>query len=104
MSNPLKSKFMKSNFKLSEKLRLFLSIGSSHKFLTLGVSFSVSIRKRYSFSQTIVIYQEFGYDFFTAREIRYLMSIAVSLDLDFSVTVENGLPVIEITDYHVNDK
>lgn len=95
---------MNSKFKLSEKLRLFLSIGSSHMFLSLGVRFPVSIRKRYTFSQTIVIYQEFDYNFFTAREIRYLMSIAISLDLDFSVTAENGLPVVEITDYNVNDK
>lgn len=95
---------MNKNFVLSEKLRLYLSIGSSHKFLTLGVRFPVSIRRRYTFTQSIVIYQEFNYDFFTAREIRYLMSIAVSLDLDFSITVENGLPVVEITDYNINNK
>lgn len=104
MSNPLKSKFMNENFVLSEKLRLYLSLGSCHKFLRLGDRFQVSVRKRYSFSQTIVIYQELDYDFFTAREIHYLMSLADNLDLDLNITTENGLPVVEITDYSLNDK
>lgn len=104
MFYPLIFRVMNENFVLSEKLRLFLSFGSGHKFLRLGDKFPVSIRKRYTFSQTIVIYQEFDYDFFTAREIRYLMLLADSLDLDFSVTIENGLPVVEITDYNVNEK
>ena len=95
---------MNKNFVLSEKLRLFLSLGSSHKFLRLGNRFPVSIRKRYTFSQTIVIYQEFDYGFFTAREIRYLMLLADTLDLDLAVSVENGLPVVEITDYNVNGR
>lgn len=93
---------MNKNFVLSEKLRLFLSIGSSHKFLVLGDKFPVSIRKRYSFSQTIMIYPESGYDFFTIRELHFFMSLAESLGLSFYVTAENGVPVIEITDYSIN--
>lgn len=93
---------MKANFILSEKLRLFLSLGSSHKFLSLGMKFPVSIRKRYSFSQTMMIYQESGFDFFTMRELHYFMSLADSLGLSFYVTVENGVPVIEISDYTIN--
>lgn len=93
---------MNKNFVLSEKLRLFLSIGSGHKFLRLGNRFPVSIRKRYSFSQTIMIYQESGFDFFTMSELQHCMSLADSLSLGFYVTVENGVPVIEITDYNIN--
>lgn len=93
---------MNKNFVLSEKLRLFLSIGSCHKFLTLGNKLPVSIRKRCSFSQTIMIYQESGYDFFTIRELHYFMSLADSLSLAFYVTAENGVAVIEITDYTIN--
>lgn len=99
---PFNSSIM-SIFELSKSLRLFLSLGSNHKFLRLGKNLPVSIRKRYTFSQSIVIYQERDYDFFTAREIQYLMSLAESLVLDFSVTAENGVPVIEITDYNIND-
>lgn len=94
---------MNENFVLSEKLRLFLSLGSNHKFLILGDRFPVSVRKRYSFSQTIMIYQESGFDFFTARELHYFISLAHCLSLTFYVTVENGVPVIEITDYSIND-
>lgn len=93
---------MNKNFVLSEKLRLFLSLGSGHKFLVLGDKFPVSIRKSYSFSQSIMIYQESGYDFFTIRELHYFMSLADSLSLSFYVTVENGVTVIEITDYSIN--
>lgn len=93
---------MNKNFVFSERLKLFLSLGSSHKFFRLGDNFPVSIRKRYSFSQTIMIYQESGCDFFTIRELSYFMSLADSLELAFYVTVENGVPVIEITDYNIN--
>lgn len=92
-----------SNFELSTKLRLFLSLGSNHKFLRLGKKLPVSIRRRYTFSQSIVIYQECGYDFFTGREISRLLKLTDSLELDFSVTTENGVPVIEITDYNANE-
>lgn len=91
---------MKSNFELSKSLRLFLSLGSNHKFLRLGKKLPVSIRRRYAFSQSIVIYQECGYTFFTSSEISRLLTLAESLELDFSVTAENGVPVIEITDYN----
>lgn len=94
---------MNNRFELSKSLRLFLSLGSNHKFLRLGQKFPVSIRRRYTFSQSIVIYQESDYDFFTSREIQRLMSLAESLELDFSVTAENGVPVIEITDYNVDE-
>ena len=95
---------MEISFELSESLRLFLSIGSNHKFLRLGVKFPVSIRRRYTFSQSIVIYNELGYDFFTANEIRRFMSLAECLDLAFAITAENGVPVIEITDYNVDSE
>ena len=93
---------MNKNFVLSEKMRLFLSIGSSNEFLRLGDKFAVSIRKRYSFSQTMMIYQESGYDFFTIRQLHFFMSLAESLGLCFFVTAENGVPVIEVSDYSIN--
>ena len=95
---------MNKNFVLSEKLRLFLSLGSGHKFLTLGNKFPVSIRKRCCFSQTIIIYQESDYHFFTIRELHFFMSLAESLGLSFYVTAENGVPVIEISDYSISEE
>ena len=95
---------MKANFNLSAKLRLFLSIGSSYRVLTLGAKLPVSIRRRYSFSQTIVIYPEEPYNFFMCNEVMCFISLAKGLELDASITIENGVPVIEITDYNVSDK
>lgn len=103
MFYPLNSLVMVANFELSERLRSFLSLGSSHKYLRLGAMFSVSIRRRYAFSQSMMIYPEANCVFFTAREIRYYMSLAEALDLDFDVTAENGVAVLEIVDYNVNN-
>ena len=93
---------MKADFKLSEKLRMFLSVGSSYRVLTLGDRLPVSIRVRYKFSQSIVIYPESDYDFFLMNEVMCFISLAKGLQLDASVTVENGVPVMEISDYTIN--
>lgn len=95
---------MKANFNLSDTLRLFLSIGSSYEYLTLGARLPVSIRKRYSFSQAIVIYPVEPYDFFMCNEVMRFLSLAKGLELDAAITIENGVPVIEITDYNISDK
>lgn len=102
MSNPINSKFMNKNLVLSERLRMFLSVGSRYRVLTLGDRLPVSIRKSYKFSQSIVIYPESDYDFFLMNEVMCFISLAKGLELDASVTVENGVPVIEITDYSIN--
>lgn len=93
---------MKANFVLTERLRTFLSVGSRYRVLTLGNKLPVSIRKRYRFSQSIVIYPESDYDFFMMNEVLCFISLAKGLELDASVTVENGVPVIEVSDYSIN--
>lgn len=95
---------MNKNLILSEKLRMFLSVGSHYRVLTLGDRLPVSIRRRYKFSQSIVIYPESDYDFFLMNEVMCFISLAKGLELDASVTIENGVPVIEISDYSLNDK
>lgn len=93
---------MKANFVLTEKLRMFLSVGSNYRVLTLGNRLPVSIRKRYRFSQSIVIYPESDYDFFMMNEVMCFISLAKSLELDATITIENGVPVIEVSDYSIN--
>lgn len=87
-----------SVFKLSEPLRMFLNIGVSDRVCSLGYKLPVSIRKRYSFTQSLVIYPECDYPLFSSREANYLLSLAANLHLDAFVSVENGLPIIEISD------
>lgn len=95
---------MNKNFELSKKLRLYLQVACDYKSLTLGNSCPVSIRRRYSWSQSIVIYPEADYNFFTSKEVMRYLSLAESLCLDSSIDVENGLPVITISDYSINSK
>lgn len=95
---------MKSNFELSEKLRMYLNVACNYRSLTLGIRCPVSIRRRYSWSQSIVIYPEADYDFFTSKEVMRYLLLAESLCLDSSIDVENGLPVITISDYNIKNK
>lgn len=93
---------MNKNFELSEKLRLYLHVACNYRFLTLGEKCPVSIRRRYSFSQSIVIYPADGFDFFTFNEISCYLTLAEGLRLKSSIDIENGLPIITITDYSIN--
>ena len=95
---------MKSNFELSEKLRLYLQVACDYRSLTLGVRCPVSIRRRYSLSQSIVIYPEADYDFFTSNEAVCYLSLAKNLCLDSTIDVEDGMPIITITDYSIKSK
>lgn len=88
-----------SNFKLSEKLRLFISLAAERRNHDVGVRCPVSIRKRYSFSQKIIIYPEADYQFFVHSKIMRILSLADTLGLESFVCSENGLPVIEICEY-----
>ena len=88
-----------SNFELSERLRLFLSIAVQGRCSFIGSKCPVSIRKRYTFSQVIVIYPEAQYQFFTGSEVHRVFSLAVALGLTCYVSCRGGVPVIEIYDY-----
>jgi len=88
-----------SNFELSSRLRLFLSIAVQSRSFFIGSKCPVSIRQRYTFSQDIVIFPEAQYQFFSGVELQRIISLAEVLGLSFYVSVECGVPVIEITDY-----
>ena len=95
---------MNKNFELSEKLRLYLQVACNYRSMTLGVNCPVSIRRHYSWSQSIVIYPTADYDFFTGREVMCYLSLAKGLCLDASIDVENSLPIITISDYSIKSK
>ena len=88
-----------SNFELSSRLRLFLQLATQYEYHYIGVKCPVSIRRRYSSSQSLVIYPENEYDFFSAREIEKTLVLVNALDLAVMVSAENGLPIMEVTDY-----
>lgn len=103
MSNPLNSLVMNKNFELSESLKLFLQVACNHKVFTLGDRYPVSIRKGYTYSQSIFIYPARDYSFFTDSEVMCFISLANGLNLDAFIRTENGVAVIRICDYHIND-
>ena len=91
-----------SNFDLSEKLRLFLQLATGFDYHYIGIKCPVSIRRRYAFSQRLVIYPENEYDFFTSWEIATTLELVNALGLTVMVSGENGLPILEVTDYYKN--
>lgn len=93
---------MNKNFELSERLKLFLHVGCNYGVLTLGDRYPVSIRKSYTYSQSIFIYPARDYSFFTDNEVMCFISLAHGLNLDAFIRTENGVPVIRITDYRIN--
>lgn len=96
---PLNIVIMKSNFELSGRLRLFLSIAVQGRCSFVGSKCPVSICRRYAFSQDIVIFPEAQYQFFTGSEVHRVISLADALGLTCYVSSKCGVPVIEISDY-----
>ena len=88
-----------ANFNLTPALRQFLDVTAKSSRDYVGEKLYVSIRKRYQWSQTIVLFPEDGYNFLMGNEVQFILNAAQVLYLDVCVRVENGLPVIEVTDY-----
>lgn len=88
-----------ANFDLSPVLRQFLDLTARSSREFIGKELYVSIRRRYQWSQSLVLYPEDGYNFMTMHEVQFILNAANVLYLSFSFRVENGLPVIEVTEY-----
>lgn len=90
---------MKSNFKLTPSLKHFLKIGANSKYIQIGIMYPVSIRMRYTYSQSIEIFPNGDYDFWMANEVSRILELAKVLSLTASVKSRNNVVVIEVTDY-----
>lgn len=88
-----------ANLDLSPVLRQFLDLTAQSSRDFIGEKLYVSIRKRYQWSQTIVLFPEDGYNVLMGNEVQFILNAAQVLYLDVCVRVEDGLPVIEVTDY-----
>ena len=88
-----------ANFNLTPVLRQFLDVSAKSSREYIGEKLYVSIRKRYLYSQTIVLFPEDSYNFMMGNEVQFVLNVAQILSLEVVVRVENGLPVIEVTDY-----
>lgn len=88
-----------ANFDLSPVLRQFLDVTARSSREYIGEKLYISIRRRYQWSQSLVLYPEDGYNFMTMHEVQFILNAAQVLYLYVCVRVENGLPVIEVTEY-----
>lgn len=92
------------DFSLSPKLAQFVAIGSSSLLFGLGERYPISIRRKYSFSQTICLFPDSDFNFFTGSEVVRLYELAHVLELDFIVYPHGSVVCVEITDYDLNSK
>ena len=88
-----------ANFSKSSKLRLFLEMSQCVDYPLLGYVLPVSLRKPSFYSGSLVIYPQDGYDFFSGSEVKRVVDIASSFGLSVFVDVENGLPIIRVSEH-----
>ena len=88
-----------SNFQLSPRLREFINYSQRCFPRDLGDRYPMSIRKKYSFSQTILIFPDEEYNFFMGSELSRFIRIANDMRLDVCVCTLYGIVVVEVTDY-----
>lgn len=88
-----------SDLQLSPRLREFINYSQRFFPCDLGERYPISIRKKYSFSQSILIFPDEGYNFFMGSELSRFISIANDMRLNLCVCPHYDIVVIEVTDY-----
>lgn len=92
-----------ANFDLTPALRQFLNVTANSSRMYIGEKLYVSIRRRYTCSQAIVLFPENGYRFMMGCEVQHILNVADVLNLDVCFKVKENLPVLEITDYYLSE-
>ena len=88
-----------SNFQLSPKLREFINYCQRYFPRDLGDRYPISIRKKSSLSQTILIFPDEQYDFFMGSELSRFIRVAHDMGLEMLVCSHYGIVVVEVTEY-----
>lgn len=88
-----------ANLSLTPKLRQLVSVLVNAPRIGVGDKLPISIRKRFLYSQTIIIFPEDGYTFFMSTEFDRILHLAEAYSCDVLFSVRGDVPVIEITDY-----
>ncbi len=86
-----------ANFELLPALRQFVDVLVNVSRPLVGDKLPISIRKRYSTSQTIVIFPEDGYNFFISYELDRILTVAEVFNCSVTITVCGDVPTIEVT-------
>lgn len=88
-----------ANLSLTPKLRQLVSVLVKAPRIGVGDKLPISIRQKFLYSQTIVIFPEDGYICFTSTEFSRILHLAEVYGCDVLFCVRGDVPVIEITDY-----
>ena len=89
----------KVSFELTPALARFVEFGCSTPFARLGEVLPISIGMRFSWCQSIKIFPQAGYSFFTFEELRRIHTLAEVNDLILAIRSFHGVPVIEVSHY-----
>lgn len=88
-----------ANFSLTPKLRQLVSVLVNAPRICVGDKLPISIRKKFRYAQSIIIFPEDGYTCFTSTEIGRILHLAEAYGCDTLFCLLGDVPVIEITDY-----
>lgn len=89
-----------ANFKLVPALRQFVNAQVNSPRPLIGDKLPISIQKRYTGYQTIVIFPEDGYNFFSSREVVRILTFAEVFNCEVFILSNGDVPTIEVTSYH----
>lgn len=88
-----------ANFELVPALRQFVNAMVNSPRPLIGEKLPISIRKRSSGHQTIVIFPEDGYNAFVSGEFERILVCAKVFNCSVFFTSLGGVPVIEVSSW-----
>lgn len=89
-----------ANFELVPALRQFVNAMVNSPRPLIGDKLPISIHQRYPGHQTIVIFPEDGYSFFSSREFYRILTFAEVFDCEVYIHSYGDIPTIHVDSYH----
>lgn len=89
-----------AKFTLLRQLRLFIRMDNDFRYPLLGEKLPVSVGCRTSLGQSVYIYPQDGYSFFTSSEVERIICIAKSLQMHYAIYSDGNNPIIKVSCYN----
>lgn len=96
---PFNFMLVMADFSLIPQLRQLVDVLVSAPNCKVGDGLPISIWRRFSYSQTIVIFPEDGYNFFMPTEINCILAFVEIYKCSAIITAIGDIPVVKITAY-----
>lgn len=88
-----------ADFSLNPRLRQLVDVLVSAPRIGVGDKLPISIRKPYEHVQSVIIFPEDGYNFFTSTEVSRIQQLVEIFDCSVIIRVYGDVPVIDIAAY-----